>query len=142
MGAGSSYIDTFSTPSRKAGSVRLNEEKLTQSASRYDNRAAAAASAVSAMGEQWERHQYSKTNTCICLSAGNYYRPPTDKTRSASIAGGGGTATQALSRSSSNNAMGLGQSSGSRKGIAPLILTWRGAEPLDKLHIAMRVRVR
>ena len=75
--------------------------------------------------ELWERSAASRTGTSLCISAGSYYRHQ-NRVGSGSDKAAGTTAASISTASSA--------------GIAPLVLTWRGAEPLDKLHMALRVR--
>lgn len=75
--------------------------------------------------ELWERSAASRTGTSLCISAGSYYRHQ-NRVGSGSDKAAGTTAASISTAASA--------------GIAPLVLTWRGAEPLDKLHMALRVR--
>jgi hypothetical protein len=110
--------EAYSTPSR----ARPQSAQLAQSAPSPRHLAAAGQQPAKAV-EQWERSGPSRTGTSLCISAGAYYR-------NSSRSSGGGDS----SRSASSQAAG---SSGGA--IAPVVLTWRGTEPLDKLHISLRV---
>lgn len=134
--------DTFSSPAR-AGGRPMSAPLLAQSApgDRGSPRgmrspAGESSGAPKLAFEVWERAAASRTGTSLAVSAGAYYRQQsrlmqTDRSGSGSGAG--------LSRSNSSSALGSSVRT-MTKAIAPLVLTWRGSEPLDKLHLSMRVR--
>lgn len=71
--------------------------------------------------ELWERCAPSRTGTCLSLCAGTYYKQ------------------QAVGPLSPDSISGGGTTSAAKGLLAPLVLTWRGQEPLDKLHLSLRV---
>lgn len=115
--------DVYSTPSRG----RPQSAQLASSAPSPRNLGTPSKQPAQAP-EKWERTGPSRTGTSLCISAGPYYR------QSARHSGADGSGTAGPQRSGST------QTSSSSGAIAPVVLTWRGSEPLDKLHISMRVR--
>lgn len=84
--------------------------------------------ATPATYELWEKCASSRTGTSLALCAGNYYKQQ---------ATGPLSATNSEHSATSNN--NHSNNASSRAPLAPLVLTWRGSEPLDKLHLSLRV---
>ena len=87
--------------------------------------------ATPATYELWEKCASSRTGTSLALCAGNYYKQQAIGPLSA-------TNSEHNNTSSKNN--NNSTSAASKAPIAPLVLTWRGSEPLDKLHLSLRVK--
>ncbi len=84
--------------------------------------------ATPATYELWEKCASSRTGTSLALCAGNFYKQQ---------ATGPLSATNSEHSATSNN--NHSNSALSKAPLAPLVLTWRGSEPLDKLHLSLRV---
>lgn len=85
--------------------------------------------------ELWEKCASSRTGTSLALCAGSYYKQQAIGPLSATSADHNSSNVNSYNSTSNNN------SAGSKAPLAPLVLTWRGSEPLDKLHLSLRVSV-
>ena len=88
--------------------------------------------ATPATYELWEKCASSRTGTSLALCAGNYYKQQAIGPLSATNSEHNNTSSKNNNNSSTSAA--------SKAPIAPLVLTWRGSEPLDKLHLSLRVK--
>lgn len=86
--------------------------------------------------ELWEKCASSRTGTSLALCAGSYYKQQAIGPLSATNSDHNNTSNVNSYNSASNS-----NSAGSKAPLAPLVLTWRGSEPLDKLHLSLRVSV-
>jgi hypothetical protein len=120
----------LSTPSRS------RPQSLARSApspNAHSPMAGRAAEASSPQGyEPWERAGPSRTGTSLSVCAGAYYRN--------SQRASGADRAAAVPSGSSKGGSAPASPVPAARGLAPLVLTWRGSEPLDKLHMAIRVR--
>lgn len=86
--------------------------------------------------EHWERTEPSRTGTCVGATVGNYFKR-VSRSNTAQVPNQSSSPTKASRNSAKLASTDL--VSAVRRPIAPLILTWKGSDPLDRLHICLRV---